>query len=118
MLQNTCIRYDKRSETEALPTARAVYQHELDGDSCIDGEYGDYIEEGFMPDGIDTPSDDLYNINTTNFNRNHQVKCLIPRNPQGKQKSSKVASSRPRYNGPVYLPNIFIVCSMEKSKRS
>ena len=57
-----------------------------------------------MPDGIDTPSNDFNNINTTNFNRNPQVKSLIPRTPKGKQNPSKFASNKPRYNGPVYLP--------------
>ena len=44
----------------------------------IHGDDGDYVEEGFAPDRIDTPSDDFYNINTTNLNRNPQVKSLIP----------------------------------------
>ena len=62
----------------------------------------DYVEEGFAPDGIDTPSDDFYNINTTNFNRNHQDKSLIPRTPKDKPKP-KVTSNKTRYNGPVNL---------------
>ena len=68
MLQNACIRYGKSLKQKPSPTARAVYQHELDGDSGTDGE------AGFMPYGIDTPCDDFYNINTTNFNKNPQVK--------------------------------------------
>ena len=42
------------------------------------GEDGDYTEEEFTPDGIDTPSDDFYILNTTNSNRNSQVKSLGP----------------------------------------
>ena len=57
-----------------------------------------------MLDGIDIPSDDFYNINTTNFHMNPQVKSLLPRKSQGKQKPSKVASNKPRYNAPFYLP--------------
>ena len=57
MLQNACIRYDKSLKQKPSPTAGAVYQHELDGDSGTDVEDGDYIEEGFMLDGIDTSSD-------------------------------------------------------------
>ena len=79
MLQNGYIRYNKSLEQKPSSTARAVYQYELDGDSGTDGDDGDYVEQGFAPTGIDTPSDDFYNIKTTNFNRNPQVKSLIPR---------------------------------------
>ena len=60
--------------------------------------------DNFAPDGIDTPSDDIYNINNTNFKRTPHVKSLIPRTPPGKPKSSKAIPLKPRYNGPVYLP--------------
>ena len=78
MLQNACIRYDKSLKQKPSPAARAVYQHEIDGDSVTDDDDGEYVEEGFAPDGIDTPSDDFYNINTTKFNRNPQVKSSSP----------------------------------------
>ena len=67
MLQNAHIRYGNNLKQKPSPTARAVYQHELDEGSGTDGDDGDYVEEGFAPDGIDTPSDDVYNINTTIF---------------------------------------------------
>ena len=96
-----------RKGTWVLPTpsstARADYQYELDEDSGTDGDEGGLLEEGFAPDGIDTPSDDFYNINTTNFNRNPQVESLIPRTSTGRLKP-KGPFNRPRYNGPVYLP--------------
>ena len=57
----------QKSETDASPTARAVYQHELDGNSGTGGDDGDYVEEELTPDEIDTPADDFYDINTTNF---------------------------------------------------
>ena len=100
-----CIRYDKSQKQKPSSTARAVYQHELDGDSGTDGHDGDYVAEGFVPAEIDTPSDDFCNnINTTNFNRNPQVKSLIPRKPQGRLQPGKFTSNTPWYNGPVYLP--------------
>ena len=117
MLHNACIRYDKSLKQKPSLTARAVNQHEVAGDSGTYGEDGDYVEEGLMPDGIDTPSDDFYNLNTTNFNRNPQVKSIIPRTPKGKQKPSEVASNKPRYNGPVYVPkHIYIKLSEEVKK--
>ena len=78
MLQNACITYDKSLKQKPSPTARAVHQYELDGDPSTDSENGDYVDEEFMPGGMDTPSGDFCNINTTNFNRNPQVKSFIP----------------------------------------
>ena len=76
-LQNACIRYDKSLKQKPSSIATAVYQHELGKDSGTDGDERGYVEEGFAPDGIDTPSGDFYNINTTNFNRTPQVKVPI-----------------------------------------
>ena len=62
MLQNPCIRYVKHLKQIPSSTARAVYLHDFDGDS---GPDDDDVDEGFAPDGIDTPSDDFYNIHST-----------------------------------------------------
>ena len=43
MLQNACIRYDKHLKQEPLSTARAVYQHNFDGDSDPDDDE-DYVD--------------------------------------------------------------------------
>ena len=50
------------------------------------------------------PSDDIYNIHNTNFNRTPHVTSLIPRIPPGKPKSNKAISLKPKYNRPVNLP--------------
>ena len=55
----------------------------------------DYLDDTFAQDGIDTPSDDIYNIHDTNFNRTPQVKSLIPRTPPGKPKSNKAVPLKP-----------------------
>ena len=84
--------------------------------SGIDGDDGDNVKEGFAPGGIDTSSDDFYNINTTNFNQNPQIKSFIPRPPKGKPKP-KAAYNKPRCNGPVYLPKyIYDILSEEVKK--
>ena len=62
------------------------------------------MDDNFAPDSINTPSDGIYNIDTTNFSRTPHVKPLIPRTSLGKQKSIKTIPPKPRYNGPVYLP--------------
>ena len=51
MLQNACIRYDKSLKQKPSTTARAIYQYGLDRDSGTDCEDGDYVGEGFAPDG-------------------------------------------------------------------
>ena len=104
MLQNVCIRYDKTLKQKSPTTSRAVYQHEKDEDPSEHDEEDDYLDDTFAPDGIDTPSDDIYSIHNTNFNRTPHMKSLIPRTPPGKQKSSKAVCLDPRHNGPVYLP--------------
>ena len=85
MLQNACIRYDKTLKQKPSTTSRAVYQHEVVDDPGIHDEEDDYLDDNFAPDGIDTPSDDIYNIQYTNSKRNLHVKSLIPRRSPEKQ---------------------------------
>ena len=66
MLQNACIRYDKNLKQKPSTTSRAVYQRELDDDPSVHDEEDDYLEDNFALDGIDTPSDDIYNVHNTN----------------------------------------------------
>ena len=44
-----------------------------------DGE--DYQEEDYVPDGIDTPSNDMYNVHSANLERPPHVKSNIARQP-------------------------------------
>ena len=85
-------------------TSRAVYPHELEDDHSIHKEEDDYLDANFAPDGIDTSSDDIYNIHNTSFNRSPHAKSLIPRTPSGKSKPKKTIPPKPRYNGPIYRP--------------
>ena len=94
--------YDKNLKQKPSPTAREIYQDELQEDSDNDGDGEDYVEEELAPDWIETPSDDFYNICTTNVNRNPPVKSVIPRTPKCKPKP-KISHIKPRYKGPVYL---------------
>ena len=48
MLQNACIRYDKHLKHKSLSKARAIYQHDFDGDTSADDNDGDYVDEGFV----------------------------------------------------------------------
>ena len=78
MLQNTCIRDDKTLKQKPSTTARAVYQHELDEDPSVHDKEDDYLDDNFAPDGIDAPSDDIYNIQNTNFNRTPCMNTSFP----------------------------------------
>ena len=46
----------------------------------------------------------MYNVYSTNFKRPPHVKSLIPRKPNEKFQPHKSPIPKPRYNGPVYLP--------------
>ena len=104
MLQKTCIRYDITLNQKPSATSRAVYQHELYDDHSIHNEEDDYLDKNFAPDGIDTSSDDIYNVHYTNFKRPSHVQSLIPRKSPGKSKLNKTIPPTPRYNGPIDLP--------------
>ena len=113
MLQNACIRYDKTLKHNPTPTSRTVYQHGTADDDppmCKDEE--DYSGDDNTPDGIDAPTDDMYNIRNTNLKRPPHVKSLILRKPNEKSKSHQGLTPKPRYNDPVYLPkNIYHMLS-------
>ena len=79
-------------------TCRAVYQHEIEDDPSTHDEEDDYLDDNFAPDGIVTPSDDMYDVHKTNFKRTPHVKSLIPRKSPGKSKPHKAMSPKPRYN--------------------
>ena len=98
------MRDDKTLKQKPSTTSRAVYQHELDEDPSVHDEEDDYLDDNFALDGIDTPSDDIYNIPNTNFNRTPHVKPLIPWTLPGKPNSNKTIPLKPMYNGHVYLP--------------
>ena len=76
MLQNACIRYEKTVKHKPSTTSRAVYQHEAEDDPSIHDEEDDYLDDNFAPDGIDTPTDDMYNIHNTYFKSTPPVESL------------------------------------------
>ena len=67
MLQNACIIYGRTLKQKPSTTSRAVFQHEVDDDPSIHDEEDDYLHDNFAPDGIDTSSDEKYNVHNTNF---------------------------------------------------
>ena len=81
MLQNACLRYDKTLRHKPSPTSRAVYQHDIaDGDPPTYDDEEDYLGDDYVPDGIDTPLDDMYNVPNNNFKNLHMSNHLTLRN--------------------------------------
>ena len=117
LLQDACIRHDKILKQKLSTTSRAAYQHEIDDDPSVDDEEDGYLDDNFAPDGIDTPSDDIYNIHNTNFNRTPHVKSLIPRIPPGKPKSNKAVHLNIGKMDLFTILSIFTTCLLMMSRR-
>ena len=116
MLQNACIRYDKTLKHKPSPTSRAIYQHDIAGDDpLIQEKEEDYPDVDHDPDVIDTAFEDMYNIQNINLKRPPHVKSLIPRKPNPKFKPSH---SKPKYDGPVYLPKHIYLMLNEGVKKA
>ena len=69
--------------------------------------------------GIDTPSDEFYNINTNQsgplMSARHKLQPrLLRSNPNTKPNTSPKKPARPRWTGPIYLPgHIYKLLSQE-----
>ena len=118
MLQNACIRYDKNLKQKPSTTSRAVYQHELDDDPSILDEEDNYLDDNFVPDGIDTPSDDIYNVPNTNFNRISHVKSLVPKKLLGNQNPTRPYLHNLGIMDLSTSPSIFTTCLVKASRRT
>ena len=109
--------YDKALKHKPSTTSRTVYQHEVEEDPSIHDEEDDSLDDNFALDGIDTPSDDMYNVHNTNFMRTPHVKSLIHRKAPGKNPTRAC-----RLNlGTMDLstsPSIFATWSVKISRRN
>ena len=118
MLQNACIRYDKNLKQKPSTTSRVVYQHELDEDPSVHDEEDDYLDENFALDGINTPSDDIYNIHNTIFKRTPHVKSLIPGHLQENQNPTRLYLSNLGIRDLFTSPSIFTTCLVKMLRRN
>ena len=71
MLQNACNRYDIAHKLKPSVSSRAIYQHDLHNENGDDDNPSNIEEQN-------TYFEDSYQVNSTNFNRNPNVKTLIP----------------------------------------
>ena len=117
MLQNACIRYDKTLKQKPSTSSRAVYQHELDHYSSVHDKVDDHLDKTFAPDGIDTSSNDIYNVNNTNFKRSPHVKSLIPMTHPGNRNSTRIISKNPGIMDLSTSPTIFTTFLVKISSR-
>ena len=118
MLENACIRYDKTLKHMPSTPSRAVYQHEVEDDPSTHDEEDDYLDDNFAPDGIDTPFDDMYNINNTNFQGTPHIKSLIPRKSPGKSKPHKAMPPNLAIMDLSTSPSIITTSSVKTSRRN
>ena len=102
LLQNACIRYDSTHTSRPSPASRAAYQHELSPDQHDNPYPQDYSSSGMTNGGIDMPTEEFYQVHTTNLNRPPPVSSITPRKP-----TSSPPHGRPgprRSPGPIFLP--------------
>ena len=118
ILQNACIRYDKTLKHKSSTTSTGVCWHELDGNPSVHDEEDDYLDDNFVPDGIDTPSDDYYNIHNTNFKRAPHFKSLITRHLQKNQNLTKLDLSNLVIMDLFTFLSIFTTCLVMMSRRN
>ena len=116
MLQNACIRYDKTLKEKPSTTSRAVYQHELDEDPSVHDEEDDYLDDNFAPDGIDIPSDDIYNVHNTNFRRTPHPS--FPGHLLKNQNPTRLYLPNLGIMDLSTSPSIFTTCLVKISRRS
>ena len=81
LLQNACIRYDRTHTFKPSPASRPANQHEISPDQHDNPYPQDYSSSGTIYGGIDMPTEEFYQVHTTNLNRPPSVSTLTPRKP-------------------------------------
>ena len=104
LLTNACIRLDNKRKQKS-DQSRMTYQSYIESqhpyqhhDQEID-IFQSHQRNQMMQVNIDTPADQFYSVNSTNFNRSPPTHHLVPRKPMGNNNKPKKL-----YDGPVFLP--------------
>ena len=104
LLTNACIRLDNKRKQKS-DQSRMTYQSYIESqhpyqhhDQEID-IFQSHQRNQMMQVNIDTPADQFYSVNSTNFNRSPPTHHLVPRKPMGNNNKAKKL-----YDGPVFLP--------------
>ena len=109
LLINACIRYDRTMKANVAKRGH-IYQTTFSqsNDNFIDQIPSETpIGDPYM--GIDTPSDEFYNINTNQsgppLSARHKLQPRLQRtNPNAKPNAFPKKSTRQKWTGPIYLP--------------
>ena len=119
LLINACIRYDRTQKANVAKRGH-IYQTTFSqsNDNFIDHIPSENpIGDRYM--GIDTPSDEFYNINTNQsgppMSARHKLQPrLLRSNPNMKPNTFPKKSARQKWTGPIYLPaHIYKLLSQE-----
>ena len=109
LLINVCVRYDRTKKANVAKRGH-IYQTTFSqsNDNFIDQIPSETpIGDPYM--GIDTPSDELYNINTNQsgppmYARHKLQPRLLRSNPNTKHNTFPKKPARQKWTGPIYLP--------------
>ena len=107
LLINQCIRYDRTMKAN-IGKRGHIYQTSYTHDNvgCNDEiPYETRVRDPYM--GIDTPSDEFYNIHTTQYfppvSARHKLQPRLPKPNQSPQTFPN-KQTKQRWTGPIYLP--------------
>ena len=109
LLTNACVRYDR---TKKANIAKRGHIYQTTFSQSNDDLIGQIPSETPIGDpymGIDTPSEELYNINTNQsgppMSARHKLKPrLLRSNPNTKPNTFPKKPARQKWTGPIYLP--------------
>ena len=125
LLINACVRYDRTNKANvAKPGHISQTTFSQRNDNCI----GQILSETPIVDpymGIDTLSDEFYNINTNQsgppISARHKLQpTLLRTNPNTKPNTFLKKPARQKWTGPIYLPGYIYIyiykCLSQESK--
>ena len=119
LLINACVRYDRTKKANVAKRGH-IYQTTFTTDD--DDFMSQFLSETPVSDpymGIDTPSDEFYNINTNQsdppMSARHKLQPrLLRSNPNTKPNTFPKKPARQKWTGPIYLPaHIYKLLSQE-----
>ena len=119
LLINACIRYDRTNKANVAKRGHIYQTTFTQGNDNFIGQIPSETPIGDPYMGIDTPSEEFYNINTNQsgppMSARHKLQPRLQRtNPNAKPDTFPKKSTRQKWTGPIYLPgHIYNLLSQE-----
>ena len=117
LLMNACVRYDRTKKTNIAKRCHIYHTSSNPDNDGFNNEipYETPGRDPYM--GIDTPSDEFYNINTTQYippmSARHKLQPRLPRLNQSPSTFPKKQTNQ-RWTSPIYFPaHIYKLLSLE-----